>query len=210
MCGRCELWAVPERTPGAQEPRAQSPKPKAPAPKKYHPTMLSIAQATPAQIPEVRMMIREYLDWTKSFGDDSQRAPTFASVDRELETLPGVFAPPKGRLLVGTIDGQVGGCVALKPHDHGVAELKRLYVRPSFRGHNLGRLLVQALVDQARSCGYKRLILDSHKSMTQAHAIYRAFGFMDVPAPADFPDDLKSIAIFMELDLERAAVVSAE
>lgn len=172
--------------------------------------MISIAQVTPAQLPGVQALLREYIGWTKSFDDESHRAPTFESVDEELENLPGIFAPPKGRLLVATVDGQVAGCVALKPHEDGISELKRLYVRPSFRGHNLGRLLAEALVNEARSNGYKKMILDSHKSMTQAHAIYRALGFVDVPAPADFPEDLKPIALFMELNLERAAVVSAE
>ena len=146
-------------------------------------------------------MIGEYLAWTRTFLDGSETAPTFASVDEELANLPGIFAPPKGRLLVGLVDGQVAGCVALKSHGEEVCELKRLFVRPAFRGHNLGRLLAQALIDEARHEGYTRMILDTHKSMVQAHAVYRGLGFVDVPVPAGFPKELKDIALFMEMDL---------
>lgn len=163
--------------------------------------MVSIAQVTSAQVPEVRAMIGEYLAWTRSFLDGSEDAPTFESVDEELENLPGIFAPPRGRLLVGLVDGEVAGCVALKSHGEEVCELKRLYVRPGFRGHNLGRLLVRALLEAARAAGYKKVILDTHRSMVQAHAIYREAGFVDVPAPEDFPAALKDIALFMELRL---------
>ena len=163
--------------------------------------MISIAQVAAGQIPEVQAMIREYLEWTKSFGDESERAPTFDAVDEELQLLPGIFVPPKGRLLVATVDGHVAGCVALKPHDEQVCELKRLFVRPAFRGYNLGHLLVQALIDEARATGCEKMVLDTHRSMAHAHAIYREFGFQDVPAPADFPEDLRHLAYFMELDL---------
>ena len=95
----------------------------------------------------------------------------------------------------------MAGCIALKPHDATTAELKRLYVRPAARGRDLGRLLVTTLLDEARAVGYRRLVLDSHHTMRRAHAIYEAAGFSYVPEPDDFPEHLRGVAVFMELDL---------
>src|SRR5438309_937357 len=100
--------------------------------------MVNIAQVEPGQLPAVREMLYEYLAFTRTLDDLSGQAPTFHDVDNEIESLPGVYAPPRGRLLIATVDGEVAGSVALKPHDDKLSELKRLYVRPQFRGHKLG------------------------------------------------------------------------
>jgi carbonic anhydrase len=104
-------------------------------------------------------------------------------------------------------DGRPAGCVALKPHDPTTGELKRLYVRSDYRGKNLGRLLVMALIDAARKFGYRRVILDSHVSMTKAHEIYRAAGFRDVNGPEDFPEAFRPVVVFMELNVGSTTAV---
>ena len=129
--------------------------------------------------------------------------PTFDGFEEELATLPGIYAPPTGRLLLAAVDGRPAGCVALKGHDGGTGELKRLYVRPTFRGQAIGQRLVRALIAEARAAGYRRLVLDSHISMTRAHEIYLAAGFRKVATPADFPETLKPIVVFMELTWSR-------
>src|SRR5215470_14184293 len=151
--------------------------------------MLTITQvSSPDDIAAVQQLITEYTTWALNMlVGDSQRPPTFEGVEEEIAALPGIFAPPAGRLLLARHAGQPAGCIALKPHPAGVAELKRLYVRPGFRGLALGRQLVGSIIEAAREIGYRRMILDSHKSMTRAHALYREAGFRDVPAPADFP-----------------------
>ena len=88
------------------------------------------------------------------------------------------------------------------------AEIKRLYVRPDCRGHDIGRRLVATVIAEARASGYRRLVLDSHVSMTSAHRIYERAGFRRVDVPDDFPEDLKPIAIFMEADLDAAAATT--
>jgi GNAT superfamily N-acetyltransferase len=165
--------------------------------------MLTIAQvASPADIAAVQELITEYTTWAlTSLVGDSERPPTFEGVEEEIAALPGIFAPPAGRLLLARHDGQPAGCIALKPHPDGVAELKRLYVRPGFRGLALGRQLVAAIVQAARDSGYRRMILDSHISMTHAHALYREAGFRDVPPPPDFPAELAPEIVFMEMEL---------
>ena len=127
--------------------------------------------------------------------------PTFEGLDEELAGLPGPYAPPLGRLLLARHAGQPAGCVALKPAGPATGELKRLYVRPSFRGLNLGGQLVAAVVQAARQAGCQRLILDSHQSMRHAHALYRAAGFRDVEPPPDFPAALRPVVVFMEMML---------
>jgi putative acetyltransferase len=69
------------------------------------------------------------------------------------------------------------------------------------RGLNIGTRLIERLVEEARNAGYRRIVLDSHMSMTKAHAIYEGAGFRRVPAPTDFPEEVKAVAIFMECDL---------
>ncbi len=91
--------------------------------------------------------------------------------------------------------------MALKPASPSAGELKRLYVRPAFRGLNIGGQLVAKVVQAARQARYRRLILDSHKSMAHAHAQYRAAGFRDVEPPPDFPAELRPVVVFMEMDL---------
>ncbi|TMQ72866.1 MAG: GNAT family N-acetyltransferase [Candidatus Eisenbacteria bacterium] len=167
--------------------------------------MLTIEQVeSPAQIAAVQDLLREYMEWTETLSTNQRQAPTFAGWDEEFAALPGIYAPPRGRLLLATHDGWPVGCVALKPREDEVCELKRLYVRPGFRGLEVGRWLVAAVVQAARDLGERRMVLDSHVSMTPAHALYEAIGFERVPTPADFPESLKPLVVFMELDLARA------
>ena len=157
---------------------------------------------TPSEIQAVRELLREYIAWAFTFDPDSKLAPTFQNMEQELATLPGIYAPPAGCLMLATHDGRAAGCFALKRHDATTGDLKRLYVRPAFRGLNIGRRLVASVVAAARESGYRRLVLDSHMSMTKAHALYEEAGFRKIGAPADFPEATKAIAVFMEMDLE--------
>lgn len=122
----------------------------------------------------------------------------FEDFDEELATLPGDYAPPAGALLLADRGGEALGCVAVRPLEgRVVAELKRLYVRPSGRGLGVGRTLAEAAIGAARDGGYERIRLDTLPEMREAQALYRRLGFTVVPA------DRESVAgtVFMELDL---------
>ena len=163
-----------------------------------------ITQATTKeQINAVQDLWREYINWTDMLLDAQAKnsAPTFDGFEEELAGLPGLYAPPGGRLLLASKDGLPAGCVALKAHSPSEAELKRLYVRPAFRGQGVGRLLVQTLVAEARQIGYRRIVLDTHITMEAAQAIYEANGFKVVATPMDFPVALKQAVVFMECEL---------
>jgi GNAT superfamily N-acetyltransferase len=164
-------------------------------------SMLQISQAkTPEQTLDIQAMLREYTEWALTL-TEGQDVPTFENLEQELASLPGPFAPPAGCLLIAKDDGEPAGCIALRDRGEGTSELKRLYVQPGHRGKDLGRILVGAVIECARELGYRRIILDSHVSMTKAHEIYANAGFRVIPPPDDFPAALRDLAIFMQLDL---------
>lgn len=123
----------------------------------------------------------------------------FQSFDAELAGLPGKYAAPRGRLYLARVDGNVAGCIALRPLETGVCEMKRLWVRPTYRGHGVGRALCDRLVDDARQIGYRVMRLDTiGATMQKAVGLYRALGFREIPAYYDNPIPG---ALYLELTL---------
>ena len=123
----------------------------------------------------------------------------FQNFDQEVAGLPGNYAPPAGRLLLANQGQQVAGCIALRAHGDGDCEMKRLYVRPEFRGHGLGKELVTTLLDEAREIGYERMLLDTLPGkMDAAIALYRSLGFREI---APYYHNPVAGALFMELSL---------
>jgi len=143
--------------------------------------MVSIVPAlSDAAISQARNLFREY---AKMPGV----APCVEDFEREVVSLPGQYAPPSGRLLLAMQEspgnsGEAIGCIALRRLEPGVCEMKRLYVRSTFRGSGAGRELVNSLTVEARSIGYKRMLLDTLPSMTEAHKLYRTLGFREIPS----------------------------
>ena len=113
----------------------------------------------------------------------------FQGFDAELASLPGDYARPRGRLLLARISGAPAGCVALRSLEDGACEMKRLYVRDSFRGMGLGRTLAECVIDEARSLGYRTLKLDTLPAMQQAQGLYAELGFVDTAPYNDNPVD---------------------
>jgi putative acetyltransferase len=106
----------------------------------------------------------------------------FQDFDAELATLPGKYAPPTGAILLAQVQGAVAGCVAMRRLEPSVGEMKRLWVRQSFRHCGIGKLLIEAIVERARAAGYERLRLDTLPQMKTAVVLYRALNFYEVPA----------------------------
>jgi len=128
----------------------------------------------------VRVLFEEY---ATSIGVDLG----FQGFARELLSLPGRYAPPRGRLMLARVAGAPAGCIALRPRSRTVGEIKRLYVRPQFRGQGLGRRLAERVLRDAERIGYDRLVLDTLSTMTTAVDLYRSLGFVEVPAYYDNP-----------------------
>ena len=127
----------------------------------------------------------------------------FQGFAEELAGLPGDYAPPQGRLLLALEDGQTAGCIALRPLERGVCEMKRLYVRPAFRASGIGRVLVDRVMQEARNAGYQRMRLDTLPSMKSAQALYRRLGFQEI---APYYENPVAGAVFLELQLDRPAL----
>jgi putative acetyltransferase len=156
-------------------------------------TALNITQASsPAQIVQAREL---FLEYAASLGFSL----CFQNFDQELAGLPGDYAPPEGRLLLAEYEGQLAGCVALHKLEPGICEMKRLYLRPQFRGKGLGRVLAEHLIAEARQMGYRRMRLDTvGPVMKDAVAMYRAMGFREIEPYRPNP---MSGTLYMELDL---------
>ncbi len=124
----------------------------------------------------------------------------FQNFPSELAGLPGDYAPPEGRLLVAMDGSHAAGCVGLRRIDNEICEMKRLYVRPQFRGQHVGRLLVDAILSAARAVGYERMRLDTLPEMKEAITLYQSLGFRPIAAYRNNP---VPGALFLELDLPR-------
>jgi len=147
---------------------------------------------SPAQISAVRELFLEY-------ANSLNFSLCFQSFEKELAELPGDYAPPGGRLLLATRESQPAGCVALHKLDEEVCEMKRLYVRPQFRGKGLGRVLSERAVADAREIGYKRLRLDTVEPMMRdAVGLYRKLGFHEI---APYRENPIEGALYMERTL---------
>ena len=129
--------------------------------------MITIAPAEDLSI--VRDLITEYAN---SLGVDL----SFQDLDHELATLDAFYE----HILLARDADRVAGCVALRRIDETICEMKRLYVRPSFRGHDLGRKLAERIIDEGRQRGYQRMRLDTLPTMTAAIPLYRSLGFVEI------------------------------
>jgi putative acetyltransferase len=148
--------------------------------------------ASPAQIAQARELFLEYAQ-SLSF------SLCFQNFEEELAGLPGDYAPPDGRLLLAMYEDQLAGCVALHKLEPGICEMKRLYLRPQFRGKRLGRALADRIIVEARQIGYQRMRLDTVEPvMKDAVAMYRKIGFREIEPYRSNPI---AGALYMELQL---------
>lgn len=122
----------------------------------------------------------------------------FQNFDEELKNLPAGYVPPTGSLLLAAINKKIAGCVGVRKLDEQTCEMKRLYVRPQFRGGKTGRQLVEFVIEEAQQLGYRQMRLDTLPTMVRARTLYESLGFKRI-APYRFNPETGTI--FMELDL---------
>lgn len=157
--------------------------------------MLEILEATGKDLylDVVRQLFTEYAD---SLNFDL----SFQDFQTELDSLPGKYAPPGGAILLAFSDGKLAGCVAMRSLSKDISEMKRLFVRPQYRGCHIGRELALAIIGQARSAGYSAMRLDTIDTiMESAIFLYRSLGFREIPSYCYNP---LPGALFFELKLQ--------
>ena len=142
---------------------------------------LPVELSVPQSVAELAAAANIFCEYGDSLGIDL----SFQGFEEELATLPGLYAAPRGTLLLAWVDGELAGCCALRPLDGvdvvNAAEMKRLYVRPAFRRFGLGRLLAEAVIAAAQQMGYSSVLLDTLDDMEAARALYEELGFFEIP-----------------------------
>ena len=150
----------------------------------------------------LKELFSEYSEWANSMTNREYgiNFDVKSMVEHDMLEL-GKFSPPAARLLLAQYEDQIAGIGALRKIAEDTAEIKRMYVRPDFRGKGVGRALLTHLIREARLVGYTRVRLDSAQFMKQAHALYRSAGFEEIkPYPeSEIPPEFHSHWIFMEL-----------
>ena len=153
-----------------------------------------IAEAkSPAEIAAVRKLFVEYAEWLGF-------SLAYQNFDDELASLPGKYAGPTGRLLLARVDDAPAGCGAIRQLELSVCEMKRLFVKPEFRGCGLGRKLAEKLISNAREMGYSTMRLDTvAEKMGNAVRLYEALGFREIPA---YYPNARAGTLYFELRLD--------
>jgi GNAT superfamily N-acetyltransferase len=157
------------------------------------------AAADLPEIAEVQELWREY--WA-----GLQFSPRFQNFEKELETLPGAYAAPKGRLLLAYLGNAPAGTAALRPIDEHACEAKRFYVRPKYRGKGIGRSLLEQLVEEARAAGYETMYGDTLETMREALELYKRFGFEE---SGPYSANPTPGAIYLKLGLQTGSANAA-
>lgn len=148
--------------------------------------------SSPDEMETVRSLFREYESWLGL-------SLCFQGFEEELKTLPGKYAEPDGRIYVAFVAEEPVGCIALRKLDDGICEMKRLYLRDAARGRGIGKELIEKVIAEARSIGYRKMRLDTYPpKMGKAVSLYESHGFRQIPPYYDNPHD---DTLFMELDL---------
>ena len=147
---------------------------------------------------EVKELFNEYTNMVVNGEPTFEEYLKVQNFDQEVEHLEEKYGRPEGRLFLAYFDGKAAGCIGLRKIDDDICEMKRLYVRPEFRGKHIGKMLVNKIVEEAKNTGYKMMVLDTFSFLKSAIKMYKEFGFYEIEQYNDSP--MKD-AIYMKLDL---------
>jgi putative acetyltransferase len=161
--------------------------------------------ATVQQLDHVRSLMRAFIAWHKErHREDIHLIDAYfdaEAFEQELASLPGKYVPPRGQLLLATLDGAPAGCVALREIDFASCEMKRMFVYPQFHGKGVGYALAEAVIKEARALGYRAMRLDTSIRQDEAKGLYQRMGFKTIQPYYELPEELRSWLVFMELVL---------
>ena len=147
---------------------------------------------------EILSLFTEYTQMLVSHDPSFQIYLDIQHYEDELRNLEAKYGRPEGRLYLALWDGEAAGCIALRKLDGQRCEMKRLYVRPAFRGHKIGDALVDRVLQDAKAIGYRHMLLDTLPFLESAVHMYQKRGFYEIPRYNDSPVET---TIFMQYDL---------
>ena len=156
---------------------------------------------TTQQIDAARALVRDLFAFSLTQDPNAGEAHAFAGLEDQLAQLPGIYAPPTGGFLLATVDGAPAGCVAFFGHDTALCEVKRMYVKPEFRGLQIGEKMISDLLSAVKTQGYIKVILDTFHTFKAAQHIYEKAGFSYVPPRITLPPEHEGKVVFMEMTL---------
>lgn len=148
---------------------------------------------------EVKELFTEYTNLVIKGDSSFEEYLEVQHFDQEVEHLEEKYGKPNGRLYLASYDGKPAGCIGLKKIDDTVCEMKRLYVRPEFRGKHIGKFLANKIIEEAKGAEYKSMVLDTFSFLDSAVKMYKGMGFYEIEQYNDSP--MKD-AIYLKLDLE--------
>ena len=153
----------------------------------------------------IRNLMQGYLVWHgkryHEYRDHLDKYFDYEGYQREMDQLPGDYAPPKGRLLIARRGKEVLGCVALRGLEDNIAEMKRLFVKSEAQGLGVGKRLAKSVMRIARELGYATMRLDTGPLQTEAVSMYQTLGFKFIEPYYDLPNELGELLVFMQCDL---------
>lgn len=147
---------------------------------------------------EIQTLFSEYTAMLIAGDSSFQNYLDIQNYGEELQHLHRKYGLPAGRLYIAFYNGELAGCIGLRKLDDANCEMKRLYVRPAFRGKQIGGKLIQQIVKDAKEIGYSHMLLDTLPFLESALRMYKALGFYEIPCYNDSP---MNTSIYMRLDL---------
>lgn len=150
------------------------------------------------EIEKVQELFDEYTKMLVESNSDFKVYLEFQNYSKELDNLNEKYGPPNGRLYIAFSDNQLAGCIALRSINKACCEMKRLYVRPQFRGKKIAKSLIELIINDAKETGYSYIVLDTLPVLREAIDIYKKFGFYDIPKYNDSPIEE---TVFLRKDL---------
>ena len=160
---------------------------------------------TVQQLDQVRSLMRSFIVWHKArHREDIHLIDAYfdaEAFEQELASLPGKYVPPRGQLLLATLEGTPAGCVALREIDPASCEMKRMFVYTQFHGKGVGHTLADAVINEARALGYRTMRLDTSIRQDEARGLYQRLGFKTIEPYYELPEELRNWLVFMELSL---------
>ena len=159
------------------------------------------------RLDDIRMLLSEYTEMLLSINYEFRLYLELQRYDDEALNPSEKYAMPYGRLYLALYDGRPAGCIALHRLEGTACEMKRLFVRPEYRGHHIATMLVDRILEDACAIGYDEMYLDTLPELSDAVSLYHTFGFTETSSYNDSPVER---TIFMKKTIQPKSSMACE